>query len=284
MNKKIAVTGSSGFIGKYLCELLKSQEFEVIEIDIDKGFDIKDFDTFKLIPDYDFIVHLAAKSYVPDSFVQPHDFYKTNIDGTLNVLESARLNKAKVIFFSSYIYGVPERLPVKETHSKAPHNPYAHSKLLGENLCKAYNKDFGVPVTIFRPFNIYGPNQRSNFLIPTIIEQLGNPEINLLDDKPKRDYIYVTDIVNAILAAIKTDLDGFESFNLGSGKSYSVRDIAETLISISNSKAKLLFANKERKNEVSDCYADISKAKKMLNWEPLESISHGLKMTIKKKI
>jgi len=282
MNKKIAVTGSSGFIGKYLCKLLKSQEFEVIEIDIDKGFDINDFDTFKLITDYDFIVHLAAKSYVPDSFVQPHDFYKTNIDGTLNVLESARLNEAKVIFFSSYIYGGPESLPVKETHRKVPHNPYSHSKLLGENLCKAYNKDFGVPVTIFRPFNIYGPNQRSNFLIPTIIEQLENSEINLLDDKPKRDYIYVTDIANAILAAIKTDLDGFESFNLGSGKSYSVRDIAETLISLSNSKAKLLFANKKRKNEVLDCYADISKAKKMLNWEPLVSISHGLKMTIKK--
>lgn len=281
MNKIIAVTGSSGFIGKKLCELLKLNNFKVIEIDVDKGMDIKDFSIFGSLPDYDIIVHLAARSFVPDSFNEPLDFYQTNVHGTLNVLESARQKKAKVIFFSSYLYGTPDYLPVDENHKLSPHNPYANTKLVGEKLCEAFFKDFNVPVIIFRPFNIYGKGQNENFLIPTIVRQLQNEEIHLLDSEPKRDYIYVSDVVNAVYCAIKSNIQSLECFNLGSGESHSVREIAETLITLSQSKAVLVFKKEERKNEVLDCYADISKIKKMLNWEPRVCISQGLDKIIK---
>lgn len=277
MSRIIAVTGSSGFIGKNLCELLKSKNYEVIEIDIEKGMNIEDSSVLDSLPNYDYIVHLAAKSFVPASFNNPYDFYKTNIVGTLNVLESARKRKSKVIFISSYLYGSPEYLPVDEMHRLAPHNPYANSKLLGEKLCEAYYNDFGVPITIFRPFNIYGKGQNENFLIPTIKNQLENKEIKLLDSKPKRDYIHISDVVAAIHCSIETELSGFECYNIGSGQSYSVEYIAESLIKINNSKANLVFSNEERKNEVLDCYANINKTVSMLNWKPNKSLFDGLK-------
>ena len=280
MIKTVVVTGSSGFIGRKLCLLLRKNHFNVIELDLEKKLDIKDFRAFSSLPDFDFIIHLAARSFVPDSFKEPLDFYRTNIDGTLNVLESARQKKAKVIFFSSYLYGSPEYLPVDEEHNLNPHNPYANSKMLGEKLCEAYFKDFNVPVMIFRPFNIYGSGQNENFLIPTIVSQLKNKEIQLLDSKPKRDYIHASDVVHAVYCAITSNIEGFECFNLGSGESYSVEHIAKELIKLSDANTELIFSQTTRENEVLDCYANIDKAKVMLNWKPEVTLIKGLELII----
>jgi UDP-glucose 4-epimerase len=275
--KTIAVTGSSGFIGKHLVRSLWNENYKVIEIDLDKGTDISNWEEAARIPAFDVIIHLAAKSFVPDSFIKPREFYQVNQASTLNVLELARINNAKVIYFSSYLYGTPEYLPIDEKHPLAPHNPYAQSKLIGEKICEGYNRDFNVPVIIFRPFNIYGPGQNPVFIIPGIISQIKSGEINLKDPRPKRDYIFVTDIVKAVLLGVEYTGSPFEVFNLGSGVSYSVMEIVEIIMNYSKSDFKVNFTNEIRKNEILDTIADIGKVSNLLEWHPNTAITDGIK-------
>lgn len=277
----ILVTGSKGFLGKKICERLRVLGYNVDEIDFGNGQDINKLETFSPFSSAKLIIHLAAKSYVPDSMNNPIDFYNTNIIGTLNVLETARKNQARVIFFSSYIYGNPEFLPVTEIHSKNPHNPYAQSKLIGEDLCFAYYRDFNVPSIVFRPFNIYGPGQVGNFLFPTILNQISSGKIKLKDPLPKRDYIHCDDIVEAVVQAVKKDELKFETFNLGTGVSFSVKDIMDIIRLNSQSNFDVEFENVSRKSEVLDCYADITKTKKLLNWTPAKNLETGIKELLK---
>ena len=264
----IAVTGSSGFIGKNLVNALTKNKIGVIELDIVKGFDLLNDSDLKSVPEFDIIVHLAAKSFVPHSFENPRDYYYHNYLLTLNVLELARKYNAKIIFFSSYIYGVPEYLPIDENHRTAPHNPYAQSKLICEKLCEGYYRDFKVPVIIFRPFNIYGPGQNESFIIPTIFNQLKYNKIVLKDSQPRRDYIYIDDIISAILCAVNSEGNSFEVFNLGYGKSYSVKELTKIIKNLSNSDAEVIYTNELREGEVLDSVSDNSKIISKLKWKP----------------
>jgi nucleoside-diphosphate-sugar epimerase len=277
---RILITGSEGFIGSKLCSKIETQGFDMVKLDHIIGHDITNPETFENITTPSVIVHLASLSYVPDSFKNPYQFYQQNFLGTLNVLEFARKHKAKVIFFSSYLYGRPDQLPVNESHELNPHNPYAESKRIGEILCEAYQRDFGVNTIIFRPFNIYGPGQNSNFLIPTIIKQIKAGNVHLMDATPKRDYIHVDDIVNAVLKAITNSQVHNEILNLGSGKSYSVDEIVQVIKSFSPIEFNVSYEDNARKNEVPDCYADISKTQVLLNWNPEINIHDGIKTLI----
>ena len=274
--KTIAVTGSSGFIGRHLLGALREQQYNIIEIDIEKDLDISDWSKARNIPHFDIIIHLAAKTFVPDSFKRPHEFYFVNQSSTLNVLELARINSASVIYFSSYLYGTPEYLPIDEKHPLKPHNPYAQSKIICEKICEGYYRDFGVPVIIFRPFNIYGPCQNSSFLIPSIIEQLKSGEIILKDPRPKRDFIHVSDIIHAVMLAIKLENSGLETFNLGSGNSYSVEEIVNLIVKYSGKRTVVKYTNEYRPGEVLDTIADIKKITTKLNWSPSVNIEKGL--------
>ncbi len=278
---KIVVTGSEGFIGKNLCPKLTSNGHEIIRFDNKLGHDITETSLFNENYESGIIIHLAAKSFVPDSYINPIDLYKTNITGTLNVLEYARKNKSKVIFFSSYIYGTPNQLPVKETHSKNPHNPYAQSKSIGEELCFAYYRDFGVPSIIFRPFNIYGNGQRDSFLIPSIMKQIKTGVVNLANASPKRDYIYKDDIVDAVITAVDSDFNACEAYNLGTGVSISVDELTKIISKHCKYNFKVSYKNEIRQNEVDDCFADISKIKKQLNWFPKVGITEGIVKLLK---
>jgi nucleoside-diphosphate-sugar epimerase len=276
----IAVTGSSGFIGRHLINTLISNNVNVIELDIDKGFNLLKEEDIKHVPEFDVIIHLAAKSFVPLSLKNPKEFYYHNFNITLNVLELARKNNAKVILFSSYLYGEPEYLPIDEKHPLKPHNPYGHSKLICEKLCKGYKNDFNVPIIIFRPFNIYGPGQNINFLIPSIIEQLKTGEITLKDPRPKRDFICVDDVVKAVLLAIAFDKSDYEIFNLGYGKSNSVVDIVNIICELSAKMPKISFTNEIRQGEILDTVADISKINSLLKWKPEIDLKSGIKMIL----
>ena len=256
---KIAITGSSGFIGSYLVESLKKQDYELILLDIVAGLNICNWEEIKDVK-ADVFIHLANKSYVPDSYKNPKSFYDVNIISTLNILELCRLNNAKLIYFSSYIYGHPQYQPIDEQHPIQAFNPYSQTKVICEEICQGYNRDFNVPVIVFRPFNIYGKGQNEDFLIPTIIRQAKQGQIEIKDDRPKRDYIHVIDIIFAIEKAIELNIgDNIEIFNLGSGESNSVKEIIEIVLDLFENEIQYNCLNEYRQNEVMDTVANISK-------------------------
>lgn len=276
---KILVTGHSGFIGKYLIKELSKTNNELFLFDISEGIDICNWEEVKDVKGIDIIIHLANLSFVPDSYLEPKKFYQVNYLGTLNMLELCRLNRAKMIYFSSYLYGTPQYQPIDENHPASAYNPYAQTKLIAESLCEGYNRDFQIPITIFRPFNIYGVGQNPNFLIPSIISQAKTGKIIIKDERPRRDFIHVTDIVNAIIKAVnkQDDTNKLCIYNLGSGKSYSVKEIIEIVSLLSDNKIEYICTNEIRPNEVLDTIADISKIKRELGWTPKISLTEGLK-------
>lgn len=274
---RIAITGSGGFVGKNLVSLLLKSGYEVIEISRNKGFDICNWESVKDIVGCSFIIHLAAKTFVPDSFNNPREFYQVNTNATINALELARLNNAKFIYMSSYFYGAPQYIPVDEVHPINPHNPYAQTKFISEELCRGYHRDFGVPITAFRLFNIYGPGQKSVFLIPEILEKIESGKVILNDPRPKRDYIHVDEVVAIIIETIKKQLEGYNIFNLGSGRSWSVEELVNILKEISPNKFDVEFTHEYRKGEVLDSVADTSKLKNILGWNKSISLKDGLK-------
>jgi nucleoside-diphosphate-sugar epimerase len=278
---RVAVTGSNGFIGKNLVYLLKEKGYEVVEISRVKGYDICNWNSVKNIETCPVIVHLAAKTFVPDSFSNPREFYEINNSATVNALELARSWKASFIYMSSYFYGPPQYIPVDEKHPINPHNPYAQSKFISEELCKGYHRDFGVSVTAFRLFNIYGPGQVGSFIIPDILRQIDTGKVILKDPRPKRDYIHVDDVVSVILKTIEVQLDGFHIFNLGTGKSWSVKALVGFFKDVSNKCFEIVFTNEYRKGEVLDSVADTSKLKSVLGWDCKMNLKEGIRTILK---
>jgi UDP-glucose 4-epimerase len=273
---KVAVTGSSGFTGRNLIGRLLHLNHEVIKIDLEEGIDAADYSNLESIPKFDALFHLAAKSFVPDSYEKPHDFYRINFNSTLNTLELCRKYSAKYIYVSSYVYGTPQYLPIDENHPIATFNPYADSKILCENLCRGYNKYFNLNVFIVRPFNIYGPHQTNNFLIPSIFNQAIKGKIELNDPNPRRDLIYIDDLVDLYTRLLEYQDSKFEIFNAGYGKSHSVREIVEYIANLFPSKIEINFTNIIRPNEVADTVSNNNKAKSLLNWEPGIDLFEGL--------
>jgi nucleoside-diphosphate-sugar epimerase len=281
MNNKLLVTGSEGFIGRKLVQKLKAlNEFDI------STFDIHDGDICTASIPYsgiNHVIHLAARTFVPDSWIKPQSFYMTNIQGTANVLDFCHHQKASLTYISAYVYGRPEHLPISEDHPLAPNNPYMHSKVMAESLCEFFTENYRVPITIFRPFNIMGPRQREDFLIPHLVSQLLDPnskEIHVKDLLPKRDYLYLDDLLDAIITAISA-ANPVGTFNVGSGESYSVEQIIEAMMDITGISKKVITEKQVRKNEIPDVRADISRIKSVLGWEPRISFRDGLERIIK---
>lgn len=275
---KILVTGSDGFIGSMLLKQLEQTGAEVKGIDLKSGFDIIDWEQFKNLENVNLIYHLAALMGIPYAFKHPRKVYEVNVMGTLNVLEFCRLNDInKLIFASSYVYGQPQYLPIDERHPVNPTNPYARSKVIGEELCRGYAEDHGIECIIVRPFNIYGPSQNENFLIPSILKQLReNNKIVLNDPDPRRDLLFVTDMIDAYLKAGESKTSKFEIFNIGFGKSYSVNEIVEIVLQLIDKKIEVKYTGERRPNEIMDTVANISKVSKKLNWHPEIELQNGL--------
>ena len=275
---KILVTGSDGFIGSMLLKQLQQTGAEVKGIDLKSGFDITDWGQFKDLENVNLVYHLAALMGIPFSFKHPRKVYEVNVIGTLNVLEFCRFNDIKkLIFASSYVYGQPQYLPIDERHPVNPTNPYARSKVMGEELCRGYAEDYGIECLIIRPFNIYGPSQNENFLIPSILKQIcENNKIELNDPEPRRDLLFVSDMVDAYIKAGEFKNSKFEIFNIGFGKSYSVNEIVEIVLQLIDKKIEVKYTGERRQNEIMDTVANISKASKKLNWHPKIELQKGL--------
>ncbi len=281
---RVAITGSSGFLGRNVVDHFCQNNVDVVEISRSKGYDIADWQSVSHISPCDVIIHLAAKTFVPDSFEHPSDFYQFNLLSTLNALELARIWKARFIFMSSYLYGEPQYLPVDEAHPLKPHNPYAQTKLIGEEICKSYSRDFNLDIVVFRLFNVYGPGQRDSFLIPEMIKKMTTGKITLKDPRPKRDYIYVTEVAQVLLKTLKIDLDGYNLFNLGTGRSWSVSELVQILTELSKEHVEIEFTHEYRKGEVLDSVADVGKLKSLLNWESSIDLKKGLTDLLAKSV
>jgi nucleoside-diphosphate-sugar epimerase len=282
---KILITGQSGFIGKHLTNAIKKTGHEIISADLSNGIDICDFNQLESLERPELIIHLANLSFVPASFVNPAEFYRVNYISTLNVLELCRKFKIGLIYFSSYIYGRPEYQPIDEKHPIKAFNPYAQTKVLCESLCEGYNRDFGINITIFRPFNIYGPGQNPDFLIPQMITQaLKEQKISVKNDQPKRDYIHIFDVVSAITKAVnKQKNDGkLAIYNLGTGNSHSVKEVAYMIMENIHVPIVYECSGETRPNEVMDTIADISLIYNELNWIPKISLNEGISAMIEK--
>jgi UDP-glucose 4-epimerase len=285
--KRVIITGANGFVGRHLVNALNGMGSSVTLLkDINgNSLDIRKKDLIKSSLDYlrdvDVIYHLAAIASVNSSYENPHDTYETNVLGTLNILELCRLYDInKIVYASSYVYGKPHYLHIDENHMTNPTNPYSRSKLIGEELCKSYHDDFGIECIVLRPFNIYGPGQRSDFLIPMIISCIKSGEVIVRDPEPKRDFIYITDMIDAYIRAGEYEGD-FDIFNIGYGESYSVKEIIEKIIKLHGSETRVIYRGERRRNEIMDCYSSTKKAKDILGWSPHIKIDEGLKLMIK---
>lgn len=276
--KNLLVTGNKGFIGNELIKKLDNSKYNIFDSGIQDGINYCDLKSVLSLPKTDIIVHLAAKSFIPDSFKRPDEFYYNNFVSTLNILEKARLDNSKLIFFSTYVYGTPKYLPIDEIHPPNPLNPYTQSKLICENLIESYSRDFGLNSIIFRPFNIYGTGQKESFIIPTILGKLKNGLIELNDPRPKRDYIHINDVVDAIIAAFDFDVKGCEVFNLGSGVSTDLKTLIDIILKEFNSYAVVNYSNVYRQGEVLDTIANINKIKNVMDWSPRFDLSNGIRL------
>lgn len=275
-NGAILITGSKGFLGTRLMEFLSNSGEHVVTLEPEnRSLEIEP----SSLPTIKHVFHLAARTYVPASWETPHAFYETNTLGTAKVLEFCRRSGSSLTFPSTYVYGSPQYLPIDEDHPVNPNSPYNHSKLLAENLCQFYATQFGVSVSVLRLFNVYGPGQKKPFLIPEIIDQaLLQERIKLMDLSPRRDFVYIDDVIDAMVATIGSR--GFEIYNVGSGESTSVEELVKIILLALRSDKTYLAWGDARPNEVMDTRAEISKISKQLGWNPKTELKEGIRSVV----
>lgn len=280
---KILVTGASGFIGRALVSRLEAQGREVALMDSSDG-DIASRETLTRFAKQDVahVIHLAGKIFVPDSWGDPQTFCQTNVLGTISVLEFCRNHHIPLTYVSAYVYGHPDSLPIGEDSAIRPSNPYALTKRLAEEACEFYASAYDLPVTTLRPFNAYGIGQAEKFLIPEIISQVldAGEIIAVKDLAPKRDYVYLDDLVTALLATLD-EPGGYRVYNIGSGISLSVQEVIDIIQDIAGTQKKIVCDNVVRTNELMDVVADISKAGNELGWHPGFSFHEGIENIIR---
>ncbi|MCA3717026.1 MAG: GDP-mannose 4,6-dehydratase [Brevundimonas sp.] len=301
--RRVLVTGAGGFIGSRLCERLVEHGATVRalvrytsdgeagwldrspirkDIEVKRG-DLADRDSvFDSVRGTDLVFHLGALIAIPYSYLAPESYVRTNILGTLNVLQAVReLEIARLVHTStSEVYGSAQSVPMTEAHPLVGQSPYSASKIAADKLAESYHRSFQTPVVTLRPFNTYGPRQSARAVIPTVTTQLlaGRP-IRLGDTRPTRDFVYVDDTVDAFLRA--GTVSGIEGLTVhtGAGQETRVGDLPALIASA----AGMDFSVEEDASrlrppasEVERLCADASLARDRLGWAPTVSIEEGL--------
>jgi UDP-glucose 4-epimerase len=301
--KQVVVTGGAGFIGSNLCRALLengakvtafdnlySGKIEFIEDLVDKGLnfiqeDIRDQAILEeATKNCEVIFHLAAQTSVPFSMENPKEDCEINVVGTVNALEAAKKAGARVVFASSAaVYGNPEKRPTPETYLTHPVAFYGLTKLLGENYCRFYQETYGLKVVMFRIFNVYGPDCHGaiyDFLNklrknPKKLEVLGT-------GKQSRDFVYISDMVDALIKAATSPAAPGEVFNIGTGTTTSVAELAKMIVNILGLKdVDIYFTGGQAwAGDMDITLADNSKVKSTLQWKPQVALDEGLKKLI----
>lgn len=307
--KNVLVTGAGGFIGSHLAEALARLganvtamikygssshwgNLEHADAEIKRTLhvvagNVEDSDfVMNVCQAKDVVFHLAALIAIPYSYVAPRSYVRTNVEGTLNVVEAARrLGTSRVVHTStSEVYGTALREPIDEDHPLQGQSPYSASKIGADKIAESYFRSFATPVVTLRPFNTFGPRQSARAFIPTIISQAATRdiiELGALD--PMRDMTFVDDTVTGfLLAGATSGIDG-QTINLGTGTTASIGDFATTILKLMNCDKPITQDQKRLRpaeSEVLKLVSDNSKAKRLLGWSPATSPEDGLRKTI----
>jgi UDP-glucuronate 4-epimerase len=302
---RILVTGGAGFIGSHLVETLLATGHDVAILDDFNDFydprvkrenvagvskdvaihqiDLRDSAALRNLfhrQKFDTIAHLAARAGVRPSIAHPALYYDTNVNGTLHLLEAARVTGVRCFIFasSSSVYGISKTVPFSESlHLSQTISPYAATKIAGEFLCSTYSHLYQIRVIALRYFTVYGPRQRPDLAIHRFTKRVhaGQPIDQFGDGTTRRDYTYIDDVIQGTMAALKYDGPLFDVFNLGESETIQLKDLIAAIEDAVGKKAKINRLP-EQPGDVPLTCADISKARKLLGYDPKTSFRQGL--------
>jgi NAD dependent epimerase/dehydratase len=308
--KKVLVTGADGFIGSHLAEVLTAGGADVRAMVMYNAFgrcgwldevppevkakleivaaDIRDPHLTKtVLSGVEIVYHLASLIAVPFSYQSPDSYIHTNVNGTLNVLQAARENRVSHVVHASTseVYGSAQYVPIDEKHPVVAQSPYAATKIAADQLAISFYCSYGLPVTVIRPFNTYGPRQSARAIVPTIVTQMlaGQGTVRLGSLTPRRDFTYVSDIVEGFLAAGGQTPTVGEVIQLGSGTEISIGDLVNKIAGLMGKEVAVeRDARRVRpsSSEVDRLLCDPGEASRLLGWKPRLSLEDGLRLTI----
>ncbi len=306
--KKVLITGAGGFIGSHLTEHCVTQGYKVRafvhynannhwgwlehsacknKIEVVCG-NVRDYDfVFNSMKGCDAVFHLAALIGIPYSYISPLAYIKTNVEGTYNVIQSAKEIGVKnvIITSTSETYGTAQYVPIDEKHPSVGQSPYAASKIAADQIALSYHRAFGLPVKVVRPFNTYGPRQSARAIIPTIITQIlnGHKVIKLGNTAPTRDLTYVKDTVQGFLDIAQAKTLAGEAVNIGMNMEISIGDLAYRIAFLLNKKIRISEDAQRvrvKNSEVERLRCDNTKIMRHTSWKPRYDLDRGIKETI----
>ncbi|MHB1166925.1 MAG: GDP-mannose 4,6-dehydratase [Carboxydocellales bacterium] len=307
--KNVLVTGGGGFIGSHLCEELVQMganltalvrynsgnrvgNLEEVSPELKSAIDIVGGDITdpflvrEITRGKDVVFHLAALVAIPYSYFAPHSYVRTNVEGTMNVLEACRINQVpKLVHTStSETYGTAQYTPIDEKHPLVGQSPYSASKIAADKMVESYHLAYNLPVATIRPFNTFGPRQSLRAVIPTIVTQaLRKNEVRLGSVEPVRDFNYVKDTVAGFIKVAEAEACLGKVTNIGSGTAVSVGRVVEIIQSLLQKPfAVIQEAERKRplKSEVFNLICNNQQARERTGWEPAYSLEQGLEKTI----
>jgi NAD dependent epimerase/dehydratase len=308
--QRVLVTGAGGFIGSHLVATLVKRGANVrglirytsrgdrgalawLDEDVSEAVeivlgDVRDAESVAAASkDTDVVMHLAAQIAIPYSYVNPRDFFETNVLGTFNVARAALDNGvSRVVHTStSEVYGTAQTVPITEDHPLETQSPYAASKLGADKLIDSFHRSFELPATVLRPFNTYGPHQSARAVIPTIITQaLAGGVVRLGSLDPRRDMTFVTDTAAGFIAAAESDAALGRTVQLGTGTDHSIGEIVETVGEIVGRELEVELDEQRVRppdSEVMRLISSPALASELMDWKPTVDLREGLERTLK---
>jgi nucleoside-diphosphate-sugar epimerase len=297
---EVLLTGGCGFIGSEVAKQLSSIGARVTifdnlssgkeeyihglsNVNLVKGGLTDESAVKSVAENKEFILHLAALPFIPDSYYYPKDFFDVNVNGTINLALAAKKVKKFIYLSSSEVYGSARYTPMDENHPLIPQSTYSVSKLAAERVVYTIHKEHDLPSLIIRPFNSFGPNITQPYIIPEIMSQLidGNKEVLLGNINSKRDFTFVSDTARAIIMSLVAEGIIGETINIGSERAVTIKELVKIIAGILSKDISIkIDPSRIRPSDVETLVCDYSKASRLLGWHPQVGIKEGLEITV----